>query len=620
MRFHVRIWSIPFVMGLGLVCLHAFPWTSDAVHPSRPRTFAVTASPQVHAANLIGQHCAGCHTSGRAKIDFDGPIDRGELRRERATWESALHQLQSGQMPPPKFPQPVDDEREFLIHWLEEQLASLEPADTMHFRVRRMRQVAYRNTIRDLFNVAWQPAEDFPADDSGWDLAVDVPTVPAELVPHYEAAAASVLAMIDVDSMRTSLALETRSEAELARTLVATCARQAYGRPLTAADIHELNTAIADAAERGLTLEQRVKAGLKLVLTSPHFLYRIEPRFDPDHVAETVPSADAVLAARLAHFLWSSAPDEELLVLAQRQVLRQNLADQTRRMLKDARARALVDDFAMTWLGLRDFKTAPKLDVALVNAMRQETELFVEHIVQEDRSVLEFLDADYTFLNGALARHYGISGVQGEHMRRVSVAGTARGGLLTQASILTTTSYKETSPVQRGKWVLTNLLGTPPPPPPSGLLEAFSQPPSSRRTKSAKEALALHSANASCAHCHAKIDSLGTPLENFDPAGRWRTEYLGRPVDPTALMPDGKAVDGPLELKAYLLGKQEQFVRCLASKLLKHALGRKLTESDGPALDTIIRHVAENQFRFSTLVLEVVQSTSFQKAWNETGE
>jgi hypothetical protein len=613
-------WSILLVAGLGFAGLHFLPQHASEIC-SLETAWEPGVLPPIHAANLIHTYCGGCHTSGRAKVDFDGPIDHGELRRERATWEMALQKLHKGEMPPPQYPQLGTEERAFLIHWLEEQLAGLEPAETMQFRVRRLRQVEYRNSIRDLLGVDWQPPEGFPADEGGWDLFKDVPAIPADLLPHYESATDMILAATRIGSVGACLDPEAGSEAENARDLVKACARLAYRRPLTAEETAAVDSALEAATRGGLSPEQAVKAGLRIVLTSPQFLYRIERRCNPDGAAQQGPSEEAVLASRLSHWLWSSAPDETLVALAERHELHHDLVDQARRMLKDPRAHALVDDFAIPWLGLQDSaKMSPNVNPAVLTAMHQETEHFLAHIIQEDRSVLEMLDADYTFLNALLAEHYGIEGVHGEHMRRVSVHGTPRGGLVTHGSMLTMTSGELTSPVQRGKWVLATLLGTPPPAPPAGLLEAFSQRQSGAAAKSAREALERHRSNPSCANCHAQIDGLGLPLENFDAQGRWQTESHGRPVEPSAIMPNGKVIDGPIQLKAYLLEKQGLFLRCLTEKLLMHALGRKLTKNDGPALDAIVEQVRQNQYRFSSVVFAIVESEPFLRAWGEPNE
>ena len=343
------------------------------------------------------------------------------------------------------------------------------------------------------------------------------------------------------------------------------------------------------------------------MLTSPHFLYRVETRPDPDDGTST----ELELASRLSFFLWSSAPDDELLTLAEQGLLRQNLAAQARRMLRDPRTHTLAASFADAWLGLARLDAMKQIEAPLRQAMRQETEQFVAGIIQEDRSVLEFLDADYTFLNERLAAHYGIPGIEGDHWRRVAVAGTPRGGLLTQASLLALSAPDgEAGAVQRGKWVLGTLLGTPPPAPPSGLLEAFGKVPRNFGAGSARQLLARHRAQPSCAHCHAKIDGLGAALEDFDAAGAWRPQPRRLPGEEVVL-PTGEPMNGPADLKRYLLKHRLLFVRALGGKLLSYALGHPLQKRDGPILDDLAARVVDDP-RFSCVVLEVIGSDSFQ--------
>jgi mono/diheme cytochrome c family protein len=604
-----RRWWLLMLLFPGLAAggVSLFVW----IQSESPAPAATAVSVEKPEA-LLQTYCASCHNSGRSKIDLDGPVDHRSLRSERASWDKVIEKLRDGKMPPRQAPQMSAAEREVLIHWLENQLASLEPMDAMQFRVRRLRQSEYRNTVADLVGVAWQPPDDFPADESGWDLARDLPLVAAPLLGKYEAAADRILAAVELPS-----ALDANPD--LARDFVLARARQAYRRPLTIEENASL-AAVLDSTAGGASLGHRVKTALKTVLTSPHFVYRIEPRPDRDPGILPELTSEVALASRLSYFVWNSAPDEELLALAECGLLKQNLVEQTRRLLKDPRARALADDFAAGWLGLPALKTVPQLKADLAQLLRRETERFVEHIVTEDRSVLEFLDAEYSFLNGPLAKHYGIAGIDGDELRRVSLAGTPRGGLLTQGSVLALTSYRDTSPVQRGKWIMLNLLGTPVPPPPPDVLEAIALSPTNFPQANAKKLLELHRTQDSCAKCHAGMDGYGVPLENFDELGRWRTETSKLPIDATAVMPDGHVIDGPAQLKRYLLGKQGQFVRCLAAKLLGHALGRKLTPGDDPALDPIAARVAGGQFRFSSVVLEVVQSEPFQRAWGDPAD
>jgi hypothetical protein len=319
--------------------------------------------------------------------------------------------------------------------------------------------------------------------------------------------------------------------------------------------------------------------------------------------------------------LWSSVPDDELLDLAARNELRKPdvFEKQVRRMLADGRSRTLATNFAAQWLHLRnlesitpDLRLFPDFDDNLRKAFRQETERFVETVFREDESVLHLLQADYTFLNERLAKHYGIPHVYGERFRRVALgADRQRGGLLRQGSVLTVTSYAtRTSPVIRGKWVLENILGTPPPPPPANV-------PSLRdNTVSAslpiRERLAEHRSNAACASCHRLIDPVGFSLEQFDAVGRWRTMEEGKPIDAAGGLPDGSSFEGVSGLEQALLKRPELFVRTMAEKLFVFALGRAPEEFDAPALRKIVRDARANDYRFSSLILGITTSTPFQ--------
>ncbi len=346
------------------------------------------------------------------------------------------------------------------------------------------------------------------------------------------------------------------------------------------------------------------------MLTSPRFLYHIERRADADHSSDRAEISEHELAARLAAFLWRSIPDDTLLRLADAGRLRTQLAEQTRRMLRDPRAANLPRDFAAAWLGLDQLDGFAHLPADLRQAMRQETECVVAHVVADDRSVLEFLDADYTFLNERLAAHYGIDGIRGPALRRVAVAGTPRGGLTSHASFLTMTAPAAiASPVQRGKWILANLLGTPPPPPPIEVLDGFFQPTKATRATSIHRVLAQHREHSSCADCHAQIDALGLALADFASDGAWQPQPE---PDAWIVLPDGERLRNAADLKSYLLERRELFLRALAGKLLTYALGRPLRERDRPAIGRIAVRILPRP-HFGNLLQEVVASDVFQR-------
>ena len=417
-------------------------------------------------------------------------------------------------------------------------------------------------------------------------------------------------------------------ERDCARTILSTLGRRAFRRPVTDADVAALMT-FYDAArseDSDAGFEGGIQRALERLLMDPEFLFRIE--HDPANAAPRAPYrvSDIELASRLSFFLWSSIPDDELLDAASRNRLGQPAAleQQVRRMFNDVRARrALVANFAGQWLELRNIRehtpdpdTFDEFDENLREAMRRETELFLESQLSEDRSVVDLLSADYTFLNERLARHYGIPGVYGERFRRVPLGADRdyRRGLLGHASLLTVTSYpNRTSPVLRGKWVLAQFLGAPPPPPPPDVNTTLADKDSSGRLVSVRARLEEHRQNATCAMCHAQMDPLGFALENFDAMGRWRTVAEGdTEIDASGGLVDGSQFAGPAGLRTVLLNRREQFVTTVTEKLLSYALGRRLEAFDQPAVRKIVRDAAADNYRWSSLVRGIVTSVPFQ--------
>ena len=406
---------------------------------------------------------------------------------------------------------------------------------------------------------------------------------------------------------------------------LSTLMRRAYRRPVTDADLQKPMEFYRQAwAEGGF--DAGIEMALSAVLVNPQFLFRIEK--EPAGVAPGTAYrlSDLQLASRLSFFLWSSIPDDELLDLAIRGTLGKTevIERQVRRMLADSRSRTLVSNFADQWLHLRNLESTtpdgrlfPDFDDNLRQAFREETELFFESVLREDRSVLDLLKSDHTFLNERLARHYGIPHVYGSRFRRVSLdEDSVRGGLLRQGSILTVSSYAtRTSPVIRGKWVLENILGTPPPPPPANVPALKDNTVSS--TLSVRERLAEHRANAACASCHRLMDPVGFALENFDAVGRWRTVEEGKPVDATGGLPDGSTFVGVSGLEQALLDRPEMFVRTLAEKLLTFALGRGVEYFDAPAIRKIVHDARAEDYRFASLIVGIATSTPFQMRRSE---
>lgn len=416
-------------------------------------------------------------------------------------------------------------------------------------------------------------------------------------------------------------------ELPCARTIVTALGRLAYRRPMTEAEVEELLRFYRRGRSSG-DFESGIELALRFVLASPQFVFRFEAESPDVAPGDVYPVSDLDLASRLSFFLWSSLPDDELLTVAEGGGLREpaELEAQVERMLAHPRSTELVRNFAGQWLYLRnldgvapDPATFPDFDDNLRQALRRETELFFESILREDRSVLELMTADYTFVNERLARHYGIPGVYGDRFRRVRVTDENRRGLLGHGSILTVTSYAtRTSPVLRGKWILENLLGTPPPPPPPDVPDLEDS--TATQSLSMRERLAEHRKNPACASCHARMDPLGFALENFDAVGRWRTWGAdGKVIDASDTLPDGTAFSGPAELREALVARPYAFVETLTKKLLTYALGRGLEHYDMPVVRDIVRQAAAQDYRFSVLISAIVLSDPFRMKLKKPG-
>jgi len=411
------------------------------------------------------------------------------------------------------------------------------------------------------------------------------------------------------------------NEEACARKILSTLAHRAYRRPVNGADIDALLSLYKTGRSKG-DFESGIAMALRRILAGPEFLFRIEQ--DPANLAPgaTYRVSDLELASRLSFFLWSSIPDGQLLELAEHGKLQDPavLEQQVKRMLADTRSEALVSNFAGQWLYLRNMRSvspdpdsAPEFDENLREAFQRETELFFGSIVREDRSVLDLLNANYTFVNERLAKHYGIPNVYGSHFRRVTLADENRRGLLGQGSLLTVTSYaSRTSPTLRGKWLLANILGTPPPPPPPNV-PSLKDRSDDGKILSVRQQMEQHRANPACAVCHKMMDPLGFALENFDSVGKWRSTSgaANTPIDASGVLPDGTKFNGPAELRKVLLSRPDQFVTTVTEKLLTYALGRGVEYYDTPTVRKVMRDAAPD-YRWSSLVLGIVKSTPFE--------
>lgn len=427
-----------------------------------------------------------------------------------------------------------------------------------------------------------------------------------------------------------------KPQAEQTREVLTRLLLRAYRRPPTADEVARLTKLVEAVQAGGAKWEAAIQHAIQVLLCSPKFLFRVELDDRPSS-PETRPLDEYQLASRLSYFLWSTMPDDELFELAGRGQLTANLDAQVRRMLADPKAIELVNNFAMQWLQVQrlerfspDAKLFPTFNDRLREAMLTETRMFFESVMRDDRSILELLDADYTFLNEPLAKHYGIAdtngnligekpqGPRGQRIRgaafqRVSLQGQSRGGLLTQASVLTVTSNPtRTSPVKRGRWVLEQILGEPPPPPPPDVPE-LAEDPEVVTGSSLRQRMEVHRKNPSCANCHAKMDPIGFALENYDAVGAFRLKDGEFDIDPSGEFADGTKFAGPEDLKSIIKGKPKMFARCLTEKMLTYALGRGVEYYDRPTIERIVAALAANDYKFSVLVTGIVKSDPFTK-------
>jgi hypothetical protein len=409
--------------------------------------------------------------------------------------------------------------------------------------------------------------------------------------------------------------------AACAQTILTSFTRKAFRRPVSPAEVAPFVKLYQLARQHGDSFEEGVATALQGVLVSPHFLFRVERDRQAGAQRAFAPVDNHELASRLSYFLWSTMPDGELRRAADNGTLRQPtvLTAQVKRMLRDPKAAALVENFMGQWLQFKnvdvlkpDIEKFPDFDDSLRFSMRRETELFLEDLVRQDGSLLDLLDTKHTFLNERMARFYGVPGVSGPEFRRVEMGGTNRGGgILAHGSVLTVSSYStRTSPVLRGKWILENLLNAPPPPPPPAVPSLEES--TAGKNLSLRRQMEEHRKNPACASCHSRMDPLGFGLENFNAVGAWRTQDGDFPIDAAGVLPNGKSFAGPAQLKALLQEDRNAFVRGVAEKLLTYGLGRGLERYDKPVVASIAAKMPASNYRFSSLVLGIVNSLPFQ--------
>jgi cytochrome c553 len=604
------------------------------------RATAATAEPSFdQAAELVRGHCLECHQADEpeAGLDLSGFTSPEAVAAQPRSWRKVLRRLRAGEMPPEDAEPLALEDREALAAWVEGALraaACSAGSDPGPSPLRRLNRTEYRTTIRDLLGIHFDAGHALPADGAGgegFDNAAETLFLSPVHGEKYLEAAREALEYAAKDSRARALLLvaapsEQLSQTDAARQILERFATRAFRRPVAADELESLLGLFAAASERGEPFDQAVFFALQSVLIAPQFLFRFE---EPVAGNEPRPVGDYELATRLSYFLWSSLPDDELLRLAGEGKLHDDavLRQQVLRMLDDDKLRGLAEGFASQWLGTGELGTRikpdPKLfrryDEELESAMREEPILVFQEILAKNRSLLDLLQADFTYVNKKLARHYGLDDddvkrkLEQRPVRVRLPAGHPRGGVLTMGGVLAVTSFPHrTSPVLRGKWVLETLLGAslPPPPPDAGELAETDEGAAPRTLR---ERLLAHRRDAKCAACHERLDPLGFALEHYDAVGRWRDEDAGQPIDSRGELPGGIVLGGAGDLKQAMLARQDEFVRHLAGKLLGYALGRGLVDADQCTIDALATRLAAHDYAAQELILGIVESVPFRQ-------
>jgi len=641
------VYIVVYSMIIGCVSGHRNIDLNPKLHRSSATLAELQDEYEGNIYPFFEEYCITCHGDRRekAEVNLEVMTDLSGIGEHPEMWERVLTMLDSGQMPPAKKDQPEDSDREEIAAFIATELDLATQAmrqDPGHITARRLNRQEYDNTVRDLLGVDHNHSKVFPVDDSGYgfDNIGDVLTVSPVLMEKYMNAAEDIVGIVmarrgrSFDPNKHPQIFQCRHSSrklhvhECAKVTLEHFAMRAYRRPVSSSEMRDLMRLVKLAEDEGDSIEVGIALGLQAILVSPNFLFRIERNPSPLDVNSIRFINDYELASRLSYFLWSSMPDDELYKLAEKNILHKPkvLEEQVVRMIADEKSNAFVDNFAGQWLQLRNVslvarekKRYPDFNMSLRKSMRRESEMFFKTILQDNKSILNFLDSDFTFVNEVLAKHYGIEGITGEELQRVKLEGDQRGGVLTQASVLTITSrYTRTSPVLRGAWIMENILGTEPAPPPP---DTPSIQDTARKVKGTfRQKIESHRDNPACISCHERMDPLGFAFENYDAIGKWRTTEKNLPLDSTGVLPTGEDFEGSKQLRAIILANPDDFVRCFTEKMLTYALGRGVEAYDRPVVMDIAEKLADNEYRFQYLVQQIVTSVPFQMRKDEDKE
>jgi hypothetical protein len=609
---------------------------------------------------IIEARCVQCHRGEKVEGEFDlSRFPNGDAAVEAGdAWERVAKRIRLNEMPPQGSPGLNDEQKGQFQHWVDsrpnqdlcKQLASDETQSWYqgHVMSRRLTQTEYRNSIRDLVGLPLLTGEEPPQDGAGGEGFDTVGDSLFTSTIHLESYLAIADRLIDTalpddvsDLSSERLAVRDRllgsdttallagsfpGDSETAKRVISHFARRAWRRPVTEDETLRLLTLYESAIRRNQSFIAAIREPLKAVLVSPHFLF----------VVETEPGESGVLrltshqlVTRLALFIWSSIPDDELMRSADSGAIleEEELRLQVRRMLADSRARALGENFGLQWLGLRNFANVhpdaevfPEFESALSTEMREEAIAFVSGVFRNNRPLTELITADYVIVNGRLAELYGIDLPDDAPWQTVSTGDGRRGGVVTMASVLTASSYpRRTSPVLRGRWILEELLGSQVPPPPPNV-PALDDNPTNTQGLTLRQRLEVHREKPECASCHDRMDPLGFGLENFDGIGRWRDTDNGQPIDTAGKLPSGDSFSGPAELKAVLMNRSGEFQQHFIRKLLGFALGRELNKFDACIVESCLKKLQENELRSQILIEEIALSYPFQYRYYKQSE
>lgn len=601
---------------------------------------------------LLAKYCNTCHSAEKKEGELDlARFDTfNKAFEEKKIWDTVLARYFTREMPPEGSPSPNDAERVILNNWFTamtkdeghcNRIANDQNTNFYrgHVMSRRLTRTEYANSIRDLLGVDVPVTDRLPSDGSGgvgFDTVGDslfLSPIHFEMYVDIAEQVSETLWPDDVNAQKdaterlkqkqTEFAAHAVRDNELPREaaerILSGIARRAFRRKLDEGEMNRYLALYDQAINRGQGHLAGMRLGLQGILVSPHFLFLAEPEPEKEGVYAL---PDHPLAARIAMLIWSSLPDEELLAAADAGLLQNDdeLKKQVHRMLKDPRAYALGENFAIQWLGLGplgvtvrpDAGKFPEFTPELSDAMLKETSTYIAKLFMENRSLLELLDSDYTYVNEALAKHYGIENVTGPEMQRVQLQDRRRGGVMTQASVLTVSSYPlRTSPVLRGRWLLEEIMGSRVPPPPPDVPPLPSEGEDGSHL-SIREQLEKHRSNPQCASCHSRMDPLGFGMENFDPIGRWRDEISGIAIDASGKLPSGEQFNGPAEMKAILLKRKNEVLRHLSRKMYGFAVGRDLNKFDDCVIKEAVEKLSANDHQAALLVEHIVLSYQFR--------